>query len=85
MDRAKSSVEYPSRSPDLTPLDFYVCDGLKNTVCIGKPRTLQDRWHKIEIVSVAVPPAMLREVNHSVARYCRQCIGAGGHSEHLLV
>jgi hypothetical protein len=61
MDRAKSSVEYPSRSPDLTTLDFYVCDGLKNTVCIGKPRTLQDLRHKIEIVSVAISPATLQE------------------------
>jgi hypothetical protein len=78
MDRAKSSVEYPSRSPDLTTLDFYMCDDLKNTVCIGKPRTLQDRRHKIEIVSVAGPPATLQEVRHFVACYYRQCIGASG-------
>jgi hypothetical protein len=37
--------------------------------------------HNIEIASVAIPPAILREVCHTVAHYCQQCIGAG--SEHI--
>jgi hypothetical protein len=39
---------------------------------------VQDLRHKIEIASVAVPPATLQEVFHSVACYYQQCIGTGG-------
>jgi hypothetical protein len=67
MDMAKRSVEYPPPSPDLKPLDFYLWGDLKNTVCIRKPRTLQDLKHKTEIASTAIPPAALQEVCHSVA------------------
>jgi hypothetical protein len=78
MDGAKRSVEYPPLSPDLTPLDFYVWSDLKNTVCTRKPRSLQDLRHKIEIVSVAIPSPVLREICHSVACYYQQCLGTGG-------
>jgi hypothetical protein len=86
MHKAKRSVEYPPQSPDWTPLDFYLLDDLKNTVCIIKPKMLQDPRHKIEIASVAIPPATLWEVWHSVAHYYQLCTGAGGgHFEHSWV
>jgi hypothetical protein len=64
MDKAKRSVEYPSRSPDFIPLDFYLCGDLKDIVCTRKPRTLQDLRHRKEVASVATPSATLREVCH---------------------
>jgi hypothetical protein len=67
-------VEYPPRSPDISPLDFYLWGSLKNTVRAGKPRSLHDLSHRIEIASAAIAPVTLREVCHSVARH-QQCIG----------
>jgi hypothetical protein len=84
MDSARRSVEYPPRSPDLTPLDFYLWSDLENTVCIKQPRTLQDLRHKVEVASVAITPATMRGVYNSVACYHQQCTEAGGgHFEHL--
>jgi hypothetical protein len=66
MDKVKSSVEYPPRSPHLTQLAFYLWDDLKNTVCTRKPRTLQGLRYEIKIASFAVP---LREIRHAVAHW----------------
>jgi hypothetical protein len=64
VDRVKRSAEYPLQSPDLTSLDFYLCGDPKNNMCTKKPRSLQDLRHKIEIASVAIPPAMKQQVNN---------------------
>jgi hypothetical protein len=74
MDKAKRSVEYPPRSPDLTPLHVYVWGDLKNAVGSKIPRTLQDLRYKTEIASAAIRSANLRHVAHSH----QQCFGAGG-------
>jgi hypothetical protein len=36
----RGSVEYSPRSPDLTPLEFYLWSTLNNSVCATKPTTL---------------------------------------------
>jgi hypothetical protein len=59
VERAKRSMEYPTCSPDLTPLPFYLWGNFKNIVCTRKPRTLQDLRHKIVIASLVIPPATL--------------------------
>jgi hypothetical protein len=41
--------EYLPRSPDLTPLYFFLCVALKNAVYASKPRTLQDLSREIDI------------------------------------
>jgi hypothetical protein len=43
-----------------------------------KPRNLQNLRNKIEIASVAIPPANLREVCLVVARFYQKCSAAGG-------
>ena len=36
-----SEIYWPSRSPDLMPLDYFLWGDLKERVCINKPHTLQ--------------------------------------------
>ena len=40
-------VEWPARSPDLTPLDFFLWGVLKNQVFSDKPKTLNDLKGKL--------------------------------------
>jgi hypothetical protein len=78
------NVEYPPRSPDLTPLlDFSLCGSLKNAVYTSTPRTLQDLWREIEIVCAAVLLATIQNVYQSVARRQQCIVGGGGRFEHL--
>jgi hypothetical protein len=40
-------VEWPPRSPDLTPLDFFLWGDLKSVVYIDQPRNVQRLQNKI--------------------------------------
>jgi hypothetical protein len=78
------NVEYPPRSPDLTPLDFFLWAALNNAVYTSTPRTLQDLRRETETACSAVTLATIQNICQSVARCCQQCIAAGGgHFEHL--
>jgi hypothetical protein len=44
------SLEYPSRSPNLKLLEFYVWDDLKHTAYDRKQRTLQDWSLKLKLL-----------------------------------
>jgi hypothetical protein len=78
-------VKYPPRSPNLTPLDFFLWNALKNAVYTSKACTLQGLRREIEIACAAVPLATIQNICLSAARH-QQCIavgGGGGHFEHL--
>jgi hypothetical protein len=78
------NVEYPPRSPNLTPLDFFLWGTIKNAVYTSKPRTPQDLRREIEIACAAVPLATIQNVCQPAARRRQQIIAAGGgHSEYL--
>jgi hypothetical protein len=76
------TVEYPPRSPNPTPLHFFLWGAVKNSVYTSKLRTLQDVRRDTEITCAAVPLATIQNVCQSVAR--QQCISdGGGHFKHL--
>lgn len=80
----RGTIEWPARSPDLTPLDFFLWGVLKDKVFSRKPRTIAslkdiiiDEWQQIT-------PDMCLKVAHSVVRRYEDCIKVGGHQfEHL--
>ncbi|GFW33800.1 uncharacterized protein TNCV_3588861 [Trichonephila clavipes] len=53
-------IEYPARSPNLTRLDFFLWDYLKNVVYNKKPHTLEELRYEIETASHAIPVDTLR-------------------------
>lgn len=83
----RGTVAWPPRSPDLTPLDFYVWGCLKNKVYATPIRT---RNHLLDRIQQAC--LEMRENRHQVSgainsliRRCRRCIDVGGsHFEQLL-
>ena len=43
----RGSVEFPARSPDLTPMDFFLWGYLKDKVYAAKPATIEDLKNEI--------------------------------------
>jgi hypothetical protein len=73
-----------NRSPDLTPLDFYLWGSLKDDVYRRKPATLDDLRGNIAMSYAAITLDTLQNVVHEAVRRLWQCLDAdGGHFEHL--
>ena len=82
--RRGSATEFPPRSPDLTPLEFYLCGTLKNTVYATKPQTLEELRDQIEHAINDIPLATIQTVCRSNRRPCWKCpVAEGGHFEHV--
>ena len=77
-------IEYPPRSPDLTPIDFYLWGVLKDIVYTMKLETLQELRGEIQNACRNIPVETIQNVCNSVVRRYQKCIDArGGHFEHL--
>ncbi|GBM37339.1 hypothetical protein AVEN_40287-1 [Araneus ventricosus] len=72
-------VEWPPRSPDLNPLDFFLCGYVKQQVYVTPPPTLQDLRNRITDACASVSPAMLYNVQREVQSRVQMCIVAEGH------
>jgi hypothetical protein len=80
----RGAVEYPPRSPDIAPLDFYVWGTLKDIVYRRKPATLAALREEIEMSCPAITVDTLVTVARSVVRQTQMCLDANGeHFEHF--
>lgn len=75
----RGPVEYPPRSPDLTPLDFFFWGQLKNMVYQQRVRSIQDLKDRIIHCSQEIPAHLYKTVCQSVLSRCRDLIVAHGH------
>ena len=78
------AVEWPPRSPDLTPCDFFLWGYLKAKVYASPPNDLNDLQARIrqEVALLANDPAMVRRAVQGILRRCQTCIDRnGGHVE----
>ncbi|GBL90797.1 hypothetical protein AVEN_215538-1 [Araneus ventricosus] len=73
------SVECPSRSPDLNPLDFFLCGYIKQRVYATPPPILQELRNRITGACASVSPAMWYNVQREVQSRVQMCIVAEGH------
>ena len=71
-------VEYPPRSPDLTPLDFFLWGYLKDKVYATKPATVTELREAIEHECVQIPRELFHDVCDSIAWRCQQCLDQNG-------
>lgn len=79
------SVAWPARSPDLTPLDFFLWGHVKNEVYAVECTTEEEMRAKIIEVMANIPQEMLQRAVTSVARRMELCITRGGrHIEPFL-
>ncbi|GBM35209.1 hypothetical protein AVEN_175814-1 [Araneus ventricosus] len=72
-------VEWPPRSPDLNPLDFFLWGYIKQRVYAIPPQTLQELRNRITDACASVSPAMLYNVQREVQSRVQMCIVAEGH------
>lgn len=77
-------VEWPPRSPDLNPLDFFLWGYLKCRVYEDRPETLQELQENIERECANITPATIHAVIREWSARVTQCyVGNGRHFEHL--
>lgn len=77
-------VEWPPRSPDLTPLDFFLWGHLKSKVYVTPPRDLDDIEQRIraEVNILRRDRGMIRRAVQDMRRRAQLCIQRnGGHVE----
>ena len=79
--------EWPPRSPDLTPCDFFLWGYVKSRVFVTPPASVDDLRQRIihEIDHVKRDQMMIRRAVRDMIRRARICIQEGGkHIERLL-
>lgn len=78
-------VAWPARSPDLTPMDFFLWGYIKNIVYSVECASEQEMKDRIEAAFRTVTRDMLRNVRDSVSRRTALCIQQQGrHFEPFL-
>lgn len=79
--------QWPARSPDLTPLDFFLWGHMKALVYKKKSQSKEELLHRIQDAAEQIKNerAMLKRVTTSVLQRATKCIECqGSHFEHLL-
>ncbi|GBL80567.1 hypothetical protein AVEN_225258-1 [Araneus ventricosus] len=77
-------AEWPPRSSDLNPLDFFLWGYIKQRVYATPPPIFQELQNRITDACASVSPAMLNNVQREVQSRVQMCIVAEGHHfEHV--
>lgn len=74
----RGDLEWPARSPDLTPCDFFLWGFLKSRVYVNRPSTLQDLKTNIQEEIANIMLAMLARVMTNARNRFTQCMENGG-------
>ncbi|GFT81539.1 uncharacterized protein TNCV_3673861 [Trichonephila clavipes] len=85
-EKIVKALQWPPRSPDLTPADFWLWGYLKSRVYLSGPSSLPELKDAIRRVVSSIHPDMLHSaVAGFVTRL--ECLlpCGGGHVEHILV
>ena len=80
-------MPWPPRSPDITPLDFYLWGHIKSLVYETEVTTCEDLWCRVQdsVENIRNTPGALECVRQSLLRRAAACIEQGGRNfEHLL-
>ncbi|UYV75878.1 hypothetical protein LAZ67_13001645 [Cordylochernes scorpioides] len=72
----RGPIEFPARSPDLTPLDFFLWGTVKDGVYKRKPRNLDILWNEIQAVCREISLDVLIRCTESVMTRTQNCIDA---------
>ena len=84
IDLGSTTQIWPPRSPDLTPLDFFLWGYLKEKVYKTEPTTMEDMKDRIRRACQDIPPTFLQNVRNSFQRRINKCMEVNGEAfEHL--
>ena len=80
----RGPVNWPARSPDLTPLDFFLWGYLKSKIFSSKPTTIAILKEMIAAECASITAEILANVISNWKKRCQKCIDVGGDIfEHL--
>ncbi|KOC61830.1 hypothetical protein WH47_06168, partial [Habropoda laboriosa] len=80
-----SRICWPARSPDLTPLDFFLWGHVKSPACNDIPTTAHKMQERIVHACNAIPAMMIDRTRKNFVFRIRKCLEVNGnHFEHLL-
>jgi hypothetical protein len=83
--RQGEPVNWPARSPDLTPLDYFLWGHLKNYIYREPVNNLEELNDRIHEALTSVTPNMLRMARENLIKRARLRLHMeDGHFEHLL-
>ena len=84
-ERLISRPLWPPRSPDLTPLDFFVWGYIKDKVFRRGPTSIAQLKQYVTEAIAEITLQMLHNVFWNLQRWISTCIALdGGHIEHML-
>lgn len=77
--------QWPPRSLDLTPLDFFLWGYVKDKVMFEPPTTKENMKQRIRDACASVTPEILTNVRTTLMFRVNKCLQVrGGHFEHLI-
>lgn len=74
----RGSIEWPARSPDLTPLDFFLWGHLKSKVYETAPSNIQELKQRITDECAKITPEMLQNVRRAFFDRLLHCQAKNG-------
>lgn len=81
----RGTAEWPPRSPDMNPLDYFLWGHLKSCIYNSRPRSLDDLRHRISNEMAKISVETIRLVQASFIHRCGKCMEVEGeHFEYLL-
>lgn len=81
----RGTYEWPARSPDLNPLDYFLWGYLKSKVYVNRPNNLQELTERITQEIQRITPVVIANVTRAFTNrlaYCQEVNGA--QFEHLI-
>lgn len=81
----RGPIEWPARSPDLTPLDYFLWGYLKSKVYFNRPNSIEVLKERIRNEIRAITPEMLQNVRQEFMHRLAFCQEVNGTQfEHLI-
>ncbi|XP_050307511.1 uncharacterized protein LOC126744196 [Anthonomus grandis grandis] len=81
----RGTIEWPPRSPDMSPLDYFLWGYFKNKVYATKPANLEDLRQRIINMMQAIPNDMIQRAASAFYDRMGHCqLKNGGHFEQEL-
>lgn len=81
----RGPIEWPARSPDLTPLDFFLWGYLKSKVYFNRPENVEALKERIRQEIRSISPEKIDNVQQSFYHRLGHCLAVNGQQfEHLI-
>ena len=79
----RGTIEWPPRSPDMSPLDYFLWGYVKSKVYATKPANLAELERRITEAIQSIPPEMIQRAVAGFYDRIGHCqLNNGGHIEH---